>query len=475
MTDAVVVGSGPNGLAAALTLAMAGVRVTVLEAADTVGGGTRSVEATVPGAVHDECSGFHPFAVDNRFARCVDLTRYGLTWAWPQVQYAHPLDGGQGAAVYRSVEDTAADLGRDGPSYQRMFGPLTRRFGDIADEFLQPIVHVPRHPVSLARFGLYAILPATVLGRRFETETARALWGGLAAHAFRPLGSPLSSAIGVALGAAAHRFGWPVAVGGSASITRAMAMALTDHGGQVETGARVRDAAELAGYDLAFLDTSPGAAADILQPLQSPRVQRAYRGYRHGPSAFQVAFAVSEGIPWAYEPARRAGTVHVGGTMAEMAAAEAECTEGRMPERPFVLLGQQYLADPGRSVGEVHPVDCYAHVPAGFTGDATEAIIGQIERFAPGFRKRIVEMTVRSTGRLAIDNANLVGGDIVGGANTPRQLVFRPRMTPWPYDAGVPETYLCSASTPPGAGAHGMAGYLAARRGLRRLGLGTAN
>jgi len=472
MTRAAVVGSGPNGLAAALTLAEAGVQVTVLEAADVPGGGTRSVEATLPGLLHDECSGFHPFAVDNAFSRRFDLSRYGLRWSWPEVQYAHPLDDAApdgGAAVRRSVDETADRLGRDGASYRRTFGPLTNRFGDVADEFLRPVLHPPRHPFSLARFGLHAALPATALGRRFVTEEARALWGGVAAHAFRPLGTPFSSTLGLALGVAAHRFGWPVAVGGSASITSAMARALEDRGGKIVTGVRVKDAEELADYDLAMLDTSPAAAADILRSVQLRRVNRAYRRYRHGPGAFQVAFAVQDGIPWAYSQARRAGTVHVAGSMAEMVEAERDCARGRMPRRPFVLLGQQYLADPGRSNGDLHPIDCYAHVPAGYAGDATETIIAQIERFAPGFRERIVGVAVRSTARIAADDANFVGGDILTGANTARQLVFSPRMTLHPYDAGAPGAYLCSAAAPPGPGAHGMAGFCAATRALGSL------
>lgn len=469
MTKAVVVGSGPNGLAAAITLAAEGVDVTVLEAADTPGGGTRTVEATMPGLLHDECSGFHPLALDTAFTRRFDLASHGLRWAWPSVQYAHPLDGGRGAAVRLSVEETAAALGRDERSYQRMFGPLTTRFGAIADEFLQPILHVPRHPVSLARFGAYAALPATWVARRFHTEEARALWGGVAAHAFHPLGSVLSSAIGVALGTAAHRYGWPVAVGGSASISSALLAALFAHGGRVETGVRITSARELAGYDLRLLDTSPRAAAEILQGTQRGGVARSYRRFRHGPAAFQVSFAVEGGVPWRYAPAREAGTVHVAGSLAEMVEAERAVWSGRMPARPFVLLGQQYLADPSRSRGGLHPIDCYAHVPAGYDGDATERIIEQIERCAPGFRDRIVAQTVRSPRMIAADNPNFHGGDIVTGANTPRQLVFRPRATLHPYDAGAPGTYLCSAATPPGAGAHGMAGYLAARRALDQL------
>ncbi|OUZ09961.1 FAD-dependent oxidoreductase [Aeromicrobium sp. PE09-221] len=469
MAKAVVVGSGPNGLAAAVTLAAEGLDVTVLEASDVPGGGTRTIEATLPGLLHDECSGFHPLALDTVFARRFDLTAHGVEWAWPEVQYAHPLDAGRGGAVLRSVAETADGLGPDGASYARIFGPLTRHFDAIAEEFLQPMTHVPRHPLALGRFGLQAVAPATWVARCFRTEEARALWGGVAAHAFRPLGSPMSSAIGTALGAAAHRFGWPVAVGGSASIAAAMIELLHIYGGKVETGVTVTDAAELADYDIRMLDTSPGAAADLLRGVQRPRVARAYRRFRHGPGVFQLAFAVEGGIPWSYEPASRAGTVHVAGSLAETVEAERAIERGRMPERPFVLLGQQYLADPSRSQGQIHPIDCYAHVPRGYEGDVSESIITQIERFAPGFRERIVGRSVRSPRQIAADNRNFGGGDILTGANTPRQLVFRPRATLHPYDAGAPGTYLCSAATPPGAGAHGMAGYWAARRAMTGL------
>ncbi|MFT4188637.1 MAG: NAD(P)/FAD-dependent oxidoreductase [Aeromicrobium sp.] len=467
MTTAVVVGSGPNGLAAALTLAAEGVEVTVLEAAPAPGGGTRSAEVTVPGVLHDECSAAHPLALDTAFSRQFDLA--GLEWAWADVEYTHPLDEGRGASVLRSVDETAAGLGRDAASYRRMFGALTERFDKIGTEFLQPMVHVPRHPLALGRFGAYSAMPATLLASRFTTEEARALWGGVAAHAFRPLASPFSSAIGAALGTAAHRYGWPVAVGGSQAIAHSMIALLEQHGGRVETGVEVTSFDQLGEPDLVMLDTSPSAAVDILGDRLPGRVARAYRRYRHGTGAFQVAYAVEGGIPWAHEPSRRACTVHVSGSLEETTAAERDTWRGVMPERPFVLLMQQYLADPSRSAGDVHPIDAYAHVPAGFTGDATEAITAQIERFAPGFRERIVRYTSRPTRRIASDNANYIGGDITTGANTPWQLVFRPRPALNPYATGVAGVYLCSAATPPGAGAHGMCGHLAAKSALKGL------
>ncbi len=471
MTSAVVVGSGPNGLAAALTLAAAGVEVEVLEAAEEIGGGTRSGHYTVDGVLHDECSGFHPLALDTAFSRAFDLTADGLAWRWPEVQYSHPLDGGGGGAVWRDVDRTAATLGESGAAYRRLFGPLAERFDAIANEFLQPMLHVPRHPFALARFGLASALPASWVARFLRSPESSALFAGVAAHAFRPLGAPMSAAIGVALGTAAHRFGWPVAVGGSASITSAMAAQLAALGGTVTTGVRVTRREQLGGADIVMLDTSPQAVAEILGDALPGRVARAYRRYRYGPGAFQIALAVDGGVPWTHEPTRSAGTVHLGGSLAQIAAAERDVWRGTMPAQPFVLLGQQSQADPGRRAGTIHPIDAYAHVPAGFTGDATEAILGQIERFAPGVRERIVGMSVRSTEQITRDNANYVGGDIVTGANTPRQLIFRPRIGLDPYATGVPGTWLCSAATPPGAGAHGMCGHLAAKKALRTAGI----
>ena len=470
MTTAVVVGSGPNGLAAALVLADAGVQVTVVEAADTLGGGTRSAELTLPGLVHDVCSAIHPLAIATRFSQAFDLAEHGLSWVEPEVQYSHPLDGGRGAAALRSVDETAQDLGgRDGRTWARVFGALTDRFDTIADEFLQPVLHVPRHPLHLGRFGLYAGQPASLLARRWHDDAGRALFAGIAAHAFRPFGSLASSAIGVALGTAAHRYGWGAAVGGSGAIAQAMVAAGAARGVRYETGRTVTDLDELGAVDLVLLDTAPGAAADIVGDRLSRHVARAYRTYRHGPGAFKVDFAVEGGVPWSHEPSRRAGTVHVGGTFEEIAAAEASIVRGRMPARPFVLAAQQHVADPSRSVGDVHPFYTYAHVPAGYTGDATEAVVAQVERFAPGFRDRIRATAVCSTTEMSRKNANYVGGDIVSGSNDPLQLVFRPRVTTRPYETGVEGIYLCSAATPPGAGAHGMSGYWAARAALRGL------
>jgi phytoene dehydrogenase-like protein len=469
MTRAVVVGSGPNGLAAALTLAAADVEVTVLEAADTLGGGTRSSELTLPGLIHDECSAAHPLAVDTPFSRHFDLGAHGLTWRWPEIQYAHPLDGGSGAAAWRSVEETAGGLGDDGVAWRRLFGPLADRFDDITADFMRPMLRKPDHPLLMARFGAYAGLPATLLAHRWSTPEAQALFAGVAAHAFRPLWAPMSSAVGVTLGTAAHRYGWPVAEGGSGAISRAMISLLGEYGATLESGVRVTSLDELGSPDVVMLDVAPAAAVRIAGDRMPRRIARALTRYRHGPGTFKVDFALAGGVPWTHAESRRAGTVHVGGNLREIAAAEREVCSGRMPERPFVLVCQQHLADPSRSNGDVHPLYAYAHVPAGHTGDATAAIEAQIERFAPGFRDRILARHVRSTTQMEAHNANYVGGDVVTGANDALQLVLRPRAALDPYSTGIPGVFLCSAATPPGAGAHGMCGYNAAASALRRL------
>ena len=469
MTTATIVGSGPNGLAAALTMAAEGVDVTVLEAADRLGGGTRSSELTLPGLVHDECSAAHPLALDTPLMRRFDLSAHGLTWRWPEVQYAHPLDGGSGAAAYRSLERTAAGLRGDGRAWQRLFGPLAARFPDITADFMRPLLRLPDHPLLMARFGGRSGLPAAALKARFARPESRALWAGVAAHALRPFTAPMSSAIGVALGTAAHAYGWPVAEGGSAAISGAMTTLLERHGATFETGVRVDSLEQLDGADIVMLDVAPAAAARIAGDRMPRRIARSLTRYRHGPGTFKVDFAIAGGVPWTHAQSRCAGTVHVGGSYREIADAEALVARGAMPERPFVLVCQQYLADATRSAGDVHPLYAYAHVPAGYGGDVTAQIEAQIERFAPGFRERILARHVRSVAQMEAHNVNYVGGDVVTGANDPRQLVFRPRAALDPYTTGIPGVYLCSAATPPGAGAHGMCGYNAARSALEHL------
>lgn len=466
MTSAVVVGSGPNGLAAAVVLARAGITVTVLEAEDEIGGGTRSAELNVPGVLHDICSATHPTGVASPFFRALDLERHGLEWLWPEVDAVHPIDGGRAGVLFRELERTVAGLGVDGPAWRKLYAPLAARSDELIDEIFGPILHVPRHPLLLARFGARAVQPATWIARRWETEEARGLFAGLAAHAVHPLSRPMTGSVGLMFGMTSHAYGWPVAKGGSAAIARALAAEIALHGGRIETGHRV---SELPAADIVIFDTSPATVLAVVGDRLPGRVRRPLRRWRTGPAAFKVDFAVDGGVPWANEWAHRAGTVHLGGTLEQLNAAELEVRAGRMPERPFVLLCQQYLADPGRSVGDVHPVWSYAHVPAGYTGDATGAVIDQIERFAPGFRDRIVAQTVTTPAQLESHNANYRGGDIGGGANDPWQLVMRPRTSSNPYSLGVKGLYLCSSSTPPGGGVHGMGGFHAATRAVADL------
>ena len=470
MSTATVVGAGPNGLAAAVTLAKAGMEVTVLEAADEIGGGTRTSEAIVPGLLHDHCSAIHPMAVGSPFLAGLGLERYGLTWRLPEIDCVHPLDDGRAGVLYRSVEATADGLGIDHWRWRRLFSRTSRRFDALSDDIMGPLLRVPDHPLTLARFGAPTVLPASIIARWFRTTEARALFGGVAAHAFRPLHHPMTSAIGLGILTAGHRHGWPVAAGGSQSIANAMAALLADLGGKIETGVRIDAVGQLPPADLTMFDLAPDAVAKILGDRLPPRIAHAYRRFRRGPGAFKVDFAVEDGVPWTNPAARRAGTVHLAGTYAELAATERDIHGGRMPERPFVLVGQQYLADPQRSVGNIHPVWAYAHVPNGYTGDATAAIVAQIERFAPGFRDRVVGQTVSTTTQFAAFNPNFAGGDIMTGAKDIRQLVFGPRITLSPYHIGVPGMYICSAATPPGPGAHGMCGANAGQTALRDLG-----
>ncbi|MFW0783674.1 NAD(P)/FAD-dependent oxidoreductase [Gordonia sp. CPCC 206044] len=467
---AVVVGAGPNGLAAALHLARNGVDVQVLEAADTVGGGARSGELTVPGVVHDHCSAFHPLGVGSPFWRAVDLESYGLRWRWPEIDCAHPLDNGDVGVLFQSLDATASGLGADERRWRLALGDLAAGFDDLGDDLLRPIMNVPRHPLRLAAFGPRALLPAGAVARFFRTEPARALFGGVAAHAFNRLDRPLTASLGLMILASGHRFGWPVAEGGSGAITAAAAAALGAAGGKIETGVRVGSRSQIPDADVVLLDLSVAQVLSLYGDLMPGRIRRSYRRFRTGAAAFKVDFAIDGDIPWRNPECSRAGTVHLGGTFAEIAATEKQRAAGVMAERPFVLVGQQYLADPTRSNGTINPIWAYAHVPGGYSGDATEVVTAQIERFAPGFRERIVAVRSTGTEQLHAHNPNYLGGDIIGGANDGLQLLLRPRFAVDPYATGVDGVFVCSQSTPPGAGIHGLCGYHAASSALRSLG-----
>jgi phytoene dehydrogenase-like protein len=467
--DAVVVGSGPNGLAAAVALAQQGYAVQVLEAHDEIGGGTRTAELTEPGLLHDVCSAIHPFSLASPYLSSLPLADHGLVWRFPEIDLAHPLDDGTAGVMKKALSETAIGLGADGRRWLQVFQPLADRMDDLAQDVLGPIVRWPDHPLLMAAFGARAGLPATVLARTFRTEQAKALFLGCAAHMYRPLNGLGTAAVGSMLVAAGHAHGWPVAEGGSRAITDALASLLRSLGGTITTGAEVKSLADVPRARATLFDTTPDAFARIAGSRLPSRRARAYRKWRYGPGAFKVDLAVRGGIPWTNEAARRAGTVHLGGSGAEIAAAEADVARGRMPERPFILIGQQYLADPTRSAGDLHPIWAYAHVPQGYDGDGLPLVLDQIERFAPGFRDTIVSSRVMTPGDYASYNLNYVGGDIAAGANDLRQLVLRPSVQADPYDAGIPGMFLCSSSTPPGAGVHGMCGYRAAQRALAYL------
>ncbi len=474
MTTAVVVGSGPNGLAAAIRLAHAGVDVTVLEAHDRPGGGTRTSELTLPGLLHDECAAFHPTGFASPYFASLDLERHGLNWLWPEVDLAHPLDDGRAGLAARDLSITDVSLGEDAARWRRLFAASVRNFDDLIDEVFQPVVHVPSHPITLGRFGMKALQPATWIARRFRDEPARALYMGVAAHAFNKLSTPLSGSVGMMLTAAAHAVGWPVAEGGTEAITRALLAELAEHGGKVITGIRVTSLDSLSDLtggspDVVMLDTAPDGVLEIVGDRLPSRVRRAFTRYSYGPAAFKVDLAIEGDIPWTNPDCRRAGTVHLGGSAEQIVGIEAATVRGEMPDQPFVLLGQQYLVDPSRSAGNANPIYAYAHVPHGYDGDATDVVINQIERFAPGFRERILAVATNDPVGLETVNANYVGGDIAAGANTARQIAFRPRLAANPYTLGVPGVYLCSSATPPGAGVHGMGGFNAAETALRRL------
>jgi len=477
-TDAVIVGAGPNGLAAALTLAREGFRVTVLEAADEPGGGTRSWrDPVVDGLVHDHCAAVHPFGIGSPYLRTLPLDRYGLEWLHPEVACAHPLDGGGAALLHQDLATTVDGLGADGAWWRRLFAGPARDFDALAQGLLGPLLRVPRHPQVLARNGLVSLAPATLTAARFAhglDGPGAALFAGAAAHAVAPLDRPGTTGVATMLIAAGHARGWPVARGGSQSIWRAMVALLEELGGEVVTGVRVRSMRDVPRTRVVLFDTDPNQLADILGEAVAPRERRRLRAWQHADAAaFKVDLAVRGGVPWAADGARRAGTLHLGGTFPEVAAAEAASSGGTMPERPFVLVSQPAVADPSRRVGDIEPVWAYTHVPAGDAAPdpavARAAVLAMLERFAPGLEERIVATHVTTPADFAAGNANLVGGDITGGALTLRQLVARPRLSVDPYATSVPGAFLCSASTAPGAGVHGMCGYHAARSALRVL------
>src|SRR5215203_4746029 len=467
--DAVVVGAGPNGLAAAVELARAGRSVAVLEAEETVGGGTRSAESTLPGFVHDLGSAIHPLGYASPFFRSLPLDERGLEWVHPPAPLAHPFDDGTAAVLERSVEETAAALGPDARAYERLIDGVVKDAPKIASYFVGS-PRLIRHPISLGASALRAVRPARSLAESiFEGEKARGLFAGNGAHSFLPLEKPPSALFGLVLGTLGHAFGWPFPKGGSQRIADALVSYLLTLGGEVYTGVRVESVDDVPRTRAVLFDVTPRQLFDIAGEHFTERYQNALKGYRYGPGVFKVDYALSGPVPWRAEECLRAGTVHLGGTLDEISAGEAAVWRDEHPERPFVLLAQQSLFDQTRAPEGKHTVWAYCHVPNGSTFDMTERIEGQIERFAPGFRERILAKNTMGPADLERANANLVGGDINGGAMDLRQLLARPMPRPNPYSTPAKGLYICSSSTPPGGGVHGMCGYLAARAALRYL------
>jgi phytoene dehydrogenase-like protein len=467
--DAVVVGSGPNGLVGAVALAQAGWTVLVLEAADMIGGGTRTEELTLPGFRHDVCSSVHPLAVASPAFRSLGLESEGLQWAHPDLPLAHPLDDEPVALLDRDLSRTAEGLGRDGARWRRLFGPRVRAGDGLVDTLLQPFDLPPHAPVAGARFGAAGVWPATTVARlRLRTDRARAMFAGLAAHSILDLHSLVTAGYGLMLGMLAHEVGWPVAVGGSSAISDALVTRLRRHGGEVVTGQRVTEWSELPPARAVLFDLAPVAFADIAGDRLPARYAAKLRDYRMGTGVFKVDWALDGPVPWRDPDVGRAATVHLGGRLEEVAAAERLVARGSHPDRPFVLFVQASVADASRAPEGKQTGWAYCHVPNGSTVDMTQVIEDQVERFAPGFRDRVLARHVMGPAALEAHNANLIGGDIGGGAADLRQFVARPVLSPRPWVTPLDGAYLCSSSTPPGGGVHGMGGWVAARHALKR-------
>jgi phytoene dehydrogenase-like protein len=467
--DAIVVGSGPNGLSAAIVLAQAGVRVLVLEGEATVGGGVRTEEVTLPGFRHDVCSAIHPLGVASPFLKTLPLERHGVEWIHPDAPLAHPFDEGEAAVLERSIEATAATLGDDGPRYRKLMEPLSRHAPELLEEILSPL-HAPRHPLVLARFGTRAVLPVARYARlAFRDGRARGLLAGMAAHSMLPLTRSLTAAVGLTLGMLGHAAGWPLARGGSQAIADALVAHLRELGGEVETGRRVTSLAELGDVRTILLDVTPRQLLAIAGDRLPSGYRRRLEGYRYGPGVFKLDWALDAPIPWRSPACARAGTVHLGATLEELIESERAVWRGTTAERPYVLVAQQTLFDPTRAPEGKHTAWAYCHVPNGWPHDMTAAVEGQVERFAPGFRERILARSAMGPAAMEAHNPNYVGGDINGGVLDLRQLFTRPVARRTPSATPLPGVFICSSSTPPGGGVHGMCGYHAARAALRYL------
>lgn len=464
--DAVVVGSGPNGLAAAITMQRAGLGVLLVEAKDTIGGGLRTKELTLPGFKHDVCSAIHPLAAGSPFFQQLPLQQFGLEFIYPEVAAAHPFDDGTAAALTRSVQDTARLLGKDEKQYLKLIKPLVEDWPGLAPDVLGPLRY-PKHPIDLAKFGLNALTSASFLSRRFATKEAKGLWGGMAAHSIQPLSNIASSAIGLVLLATGHLRGWPVPKGGSQSIADALAGYFVSLGGKIQTNFNVQYLDQLPTSNAVLFDLTPKQLLKIAGQRFSSIYKWQLNRYRYGMGVFKIDWALDGPIPFTAKECRQAGTIHLGNTFAEIAASEWQTSKGKIAEKPFVLLAQQSLFDPSRAPEGKHTAWAYCHVPNGSQADMTGIIENQVERFAPGFRQRILTKQTMNTAEIELHNPNYIGGDINGGVIDITQLYTRPVIGLSPYRTSAKGLYICSSSTPPGGGVHGMCGYYAAKRALK--------
>ena len=469
--DAVVVGSGPNGLAAGIEMARAGCSVCVFEARDTVGGGARSAELTLPGFTHDVCSAIHPLALASPFFNTLPLAKHGLEWIQPPAALAHPFDDGTAAVLELTIERTCATLGPDAHAYAKVFAPLVRNSVKLIPEILAPPAHLPRHPWALMRFGMKAVQSAQkFIDRHFKASHARGLFAGIAAHSNMPLDHRPTAAAGLLLGMLGHSGGWPMPKGGSQKLSDALAAHLTSLGGRIVTGTPITRLGQLPSARAILLDVTPQQVLQLSGEQFPPSYRWELHKYQYGPGVFKMDWALNSPIPWKVNACRRAGTLHLGGSAEEIAAGEEAVAKGRCPERPYVLLAQQSLFDASRAPQGKHTAWAYCHVPRGSKVDMTERIESQIERFAPGFRDCVISRHTMTPLDFENYNPNYIGGDITGGIQNILQTVARPSLRISPYSTPVDNLFICSSSTPPVAGVHGMCGYYAARAALQRLG-----
>jgi phytoene dehydrogenase-like protein len=466
--DAIVIGSGPNGLAAAITLQQAGISVLLLEAKPTIGGGLRSAELTLPHFVHDVCSAIHPLAAGSPFFKKLPLKQHGLEFIYPPVAAAHPFEDGNAAALYTSVNETARSLGVDEYAYLKLMSPLVKEWPGIVTDVLAPL-HFPKKAFEMARFGLHAVRSATQLAKRFHAREAKGLWAGMAAHAIQPLSNAATSAIALVMMATGHSGGWPIARGGSEAIAKALASYFIELGGRIDTGLPVRSLSQLPSAQALLFDVTPRQLLEIAGDRFSALYKWQLQRYRYGMGVFKIDWALDGPIPFTADACRRAGTIHLGNTFEEIVASEQATAKGKHPEKPFVLLAQQSLFDASRAPEGKHTAWAYCHVPNGSQMDMTERIEKQVERFAPGFRERILARHAMNTAQLEEYNPNYIGGDINGGIIDAGQLFTRPALRFSPYRTSAKGMYICSSSTPPGGGVHGMCGYYAARKALKEV------